>query len=441
MDLHKLRQLPQNIHRLSDHTRVIPTAFELVFYFLLTLYWALQFLRGDSVEILAPDATYILFVGPAAVFGTLGIFYLVFTSEIFHRSSIVLLLGLVPIIVVALARADARTLGSVGLLMLSLAIIFQIAPRISINFVNILFLLSIPLTTFLFLIDYSIYTFLPGLGNHPDLWWRISPMPSSAEGGLFATAVYLMNINLRGQRYRLPMIVMSVYFLVLSGNRTGLFAALIGTVYFLIRQRGRLSRSGSRRWFALIAAFLFVMAIFGSNLLLYLPFANSDIVRTLVFRQEAVGNFDVGDQVGTAAIRQWIFEQHWAAFRENPLFGIGTFDLQMLNSGYGALDNSVGGTEAFITALLARIGLLILPLLAALFLIRQPVQGDAADLSLSAKLALLIGMTTYGSFVNVYDIVFLLLVLSIAGTIYVPVRPAAAPSLTGRRTDGSEAGA
>jgi O-antigen ligase len=394
--------------------------FDILFGIVIVYYWLLQFARGDSVELVPSDIAVNLFIVPAAAVAVASIIYAVMTTVRLMPSAIVLIAFLAIVLAVSAARGDTRTIASMGMFAITLIALFQIRPQISVNFINILFILAIPITTFLYIFEYSIYTFIPGIGRGLELWWRISLFPSSSAGGLFAMVVFIINLNLRDQRFRIAMLALSIYFVVLSGNRTAIFAATIGLAFFLIRQRGWLSTERSRALFALSAAALFLLTLFGSNVLLSLPFADNEILRALIFRDESVGSFDVGDQLGTAAIRQWIFEQHWAAFRESPWVGIGTFDFAILTTGYGALDNSVTGSEAFVTGLLARIGLTSSLLFAAIFLIRQPISGQRADLSLCAKIALLIGMTTYGSFVNVYDVTFLLHVFAILGSIYVP---------------------
>ena len=405
----------------SVGVRTTPRIYDQFYALALIYLWALQFIRGDSVELVSMDIGEYLFVIPAAALALVSAAYVVMTTVRLRRSSIVAALFLLIVVAVSLQRGDRQTIASLGLLIITIIGILEIRPAISISLINTLFFLSIPINSLLYYFDYSIYTFIPGIGQHPDFWWRISLFPSAAEGGLFAMVVFLANLALRGQKGRLGVLLVAAYFVVFAGNRTAIFAAVIGGIFIALRNNGRLTTSKSRAWFAIAAATAFLFSIFSSNLLLILPFADNSVLRLLIFREEAVGSFDVGDQVGTAAIRQWIFQQHWAAFRQSPLTGIGTFDFRMLTSGYGVLDDSVTGSEAFVTALLARVGLISLFFFGAIFLFRHTSEPRESDLSLCAKLALLIGMITYGSFVNAYDVVFILLMLAIAGTIYVPV--------------------
>jgi hypothetical protein len=213
------------------------------------------------------------------------------------------------------------------------------------------------------------------------------------------------------------MLFVSGYFILFSGNRTAISGALIAGTYVFLRRNGFLDRKGVRALFLMGVLSMFVTLIYASEWLFLLPFSDNAVLRTLILRDEALTGFDVGQQLGTAAIRQWVFDQHIAAFKESPFIGIGTFDLSMLNTGYGALDDRVSGSEAFVTGLLARIGLVSTLLFSAIFLVRQPVRGVASELSTAIRIALIIAMVTYGSFANVYDVVFFLMMVAITGGI------------------------
>jgi hypothetical protein len=390
-----------------------------IFIGLLIYYWAMQFTRGDSVYLIDPEISYYMFVIPAAVFGVLGIFLILLTQSKLSTTSLILGLFCVLILVVSALRSDSRTIFSLGMLAINLIVFFQLRPKVSLDILNVLFALAMVITTILFYFEYSIYTFIPGLNAHPFHWWRGSVYPSAAEGGLFAMIIFLANLTMKGQRLRLPFILLSAYMLILAGNRTALFGALLGLGYMFLKGRGLFVSETGRRWFMALAIGAFLMSVFASQLLLSLPFADTAFVQDIILREEAVNpNFDEGGQVGTAAIRVWIMQQHLSIFMQNPLIGIGTFNFFDFNTGYGAIDNLTTGSEAFVTGLLARIGLLSALLLGALLATRQP--GNQ-DFSICCRIGMTAGMITYGSFVNVYDIVFVLLVLGIAGCI-VPSR-------------------
>lgn len=392
-------------------------AIDAIVALLVLYYWAVQFTHGDSIEIIPFDVAFVLYVGPAATFALMSVIYIVFTAYNLDKSSLILLVFCAIVTVVSLSRGDYRSIASLGLLGISIAAVFQIRPRVSINLINTLFVMGAVITSVMFYFELSIYTFIPGIGSSYDLWWRISPYPSVAEGALLSMFVLMINILLIGHPFRKTMICISLYFVIFSGSRTAISATAITFLYIFLRRRGLLDHRGVRVSFIVLTLTLFVSLIYASQIIYLLPFADNPVLRTLILRDEAVSGFDFGGQVGTAAIREWVFNQHIAAFWEKPFIGIGTFDLRMLNTGYGALDNSVTGSEAFVTGMLARIGLVSTLLFVAVFLVRQPLRGTAQELSTATRIALIVAMVTYGSFVNVYDVVFVLMIIAIAGGI------------------------
>ena len=229
-------------------------------------------------------------------------------------------------------------------------------------------------------------------------------------------AILLANLSMKGQKYRGFFLVIASYMLIFAGNRTAIFGAALGMFYLWLSSRSFMKEDKGRWLFFLLAISVFVFTVFGSELLLQLPVANNSFVREVLLRDESLGaSFDAGGQVGTAAIRVWIIEQHLSIFGQNPLLGVGTFNFVEFTTGYGVIDDLTTGSEAFVTALFARIGLVAVLLFVALLFTRHP--GNQ-NLALCFRISLAAGMITYGSFVNVYDFVFILLVLGIAGCIH-----------------------
>lgn len=396
------------------------TIFEKIFILFIGLYWSLQFLRGDGTEIVPLDILYYLYVAPAAALLGLGLVTMLATITRINRPAFLLMAMLLLVVAVSLARIDIRTIASVGLLAATLMMLVQIRPRIPIDFINVLFVAAVVITTILFFVNFSVYTFLPLLNNHPTDWWRVSAYPSVAEGGLFAMVVLVTNLASRGQRYRVPMLLISGYMLLLSGSRTGLVATLICVPYLLLRRAGALKSEGSRIVYVALGVGVLLALVFGSEALLSLPFADNELFRSVILRQDEYAGMNVGNEVGTAAVRQWIYAQHMGVFWDHPWTGIGTFDLSQLTTGYESFDDSGTGSEAFVTGLLARIGLLSAFLYLALFFPGGHLTGEEADRSTVTRIALIVGMTTYGSFVAVYDVLFLILVAGTYGGIVNP---------------------
>lgn len=387
---------------------------------LIVFYWLLQFTHGDAIDIIPADVAFLLYVVPATAFVLAGIVYIVVSSEKINASAATLLIFCALMAGVSVFRSDYRSIFSLGLFGLTLVVIFQVRIIVPIKAVNILFAASGPVTTLMYFGGYSIYTIIPGIGASSDLWWRVSPLPSVAEGAIFATLVFVANLTIKSHKLRSSMMIVSLYFIVLSGSRTAISATLIVLISYFVDKYKIIYSKKSR--YALIMAILagFIFLIYASEIFMSSSIANNSLLKAIVFRDEAVSGANFGEQLGTAAIRRWIFDQHIAAFWESPLVGIGTFDLSMLNSGYGALDNSGTGSEAFVTGILARIGLLSLLVFVPIFLMPQHLSGRDINASLHMRIALFVAMVTYGSFVNAYDFVFFLMIVAVTGGIWAP---------------------
>jgi len=108
--------------------------------------------------------------------------------------------------------------------------------------------------------------------------------------------------------------------------------------------------------------------------------------------------------------RTWIWSEHLRLAAQNPIFGIGTFDFLSLSDFDPLFGDRSRGSEAFLTGLYARVGLPALILVAAF--VAAIVNSVKANRHLNAivGLFLFIAMLAYGSFLNAYDFVFLIMI-------------------------------
>ncbi len=139
-------------------------------------------------------------------------------------------------------------------------------------------------------------------------------------------------------------------------------------------------------------------------------------LRSFLIRDDNPYGFtDPSGQVFSAAIRSWIINEHLTLAFSSPWTGVGTFDLRMIQSGYGTFDNMATGFEAYLTGMFARIGLPMLIFLYAIFFGRRYVPEHLKDMTRCMKLFLFLAMITYGSFIAPYDFIFLLMILAVSG--------------------------
>lgn len=407
-------------------TRHALPVFNGVFAVLLVFYWMVQFVRGDNVSALPNEIAYYFNIIPAVLFVAGGLGYIFVNNLSYDKIITPLLIYAVVTIGIAVSRGDFPSAASSGLMVCTLIIFFTTKPNVSASLINTLFLISIAITTIFYFFDFSIYTAFPGLNTHPEIWWRASPLPTSSNGGFFAMFVLLMNLVHRHIPGRVFFILLALFFVVVSGNRTAFAAIVISSIYYVGVRQGILASDAAKAAFATIAALGFMASIYSSQLFLSLSILDNDFLRVLFFREERI-TFDAEGNVTSAGIRTWIINQNLSLFWENPFTGIGSFDLRALQSGYGAMDDLTTGSEAYLSYLLARYGVAALLLIYVLIMAKRPLTGDAAILSSVTRLALLIALFTYGSFANPYDFIFLMMLMGITGGIAAPPAPRAVP--------------
>lgn len=388
------------------------TGMSIPFAVLLTYCWVLQFIGTVPAIGIPEEWLYRMFVGPSALFALMGVVLMLVGRRAFGRDIWILVAFLAVVTMVSLYRTDMATILTIGLMCISLAVILHFQIRISPTHVNILFLMSIPIAAGFHAIGLSDFPVLPSFSSLGTLSWRVSTLPLISSGGFFALMVLFINIFYTSGRFRLICLVGGGYFLLFSGMRTAIFAALLVGAYLMARRSGFLQRSGWRFAFFSAAVGFFTLSIFSSDQLASLPILSNDFIRSLIVREDNLYGLDLGGQVFSAAIRSWMIGEHIALGLSSPLVGIGTFEFQMMHSGYGQFDNLTTGSEAYLTGLFARIGLLMLPLLYVIYRLRD-IPPLERDFTRCMKLILFLAMITYGSFVVPYDFIFLLITVGI----------------------------
>lgn len=397
-------------------------AFNWIFSVLFVFYWMVQFARGDIISALPNELAYYFNVIPAILFALGGILYISLQNLPFDKITVPLIIYMAATVSIAVWRGDFPSAATAGLMATTLIVLFLTKPVVSTTLLNSLFFLSGLITTGLFFADLTIYTVFPGLNSHPEIWWRASPLPTASNGGFFAMFVFLMNLVHRSIPARHFFLALAIFFIVVSGNRTALAGTVICLAYYLGARHGLLSTALSRAIFTIFAFSLFIGSIYASQLIATVFSVDNPFLRVLFFRQEHI-TFDVEGNATSAGIRTWIINQNLGLFLENPLTGIGTFDLRALQSGYGALDDLTTGSEAYLSYLLARYGVAALVLIYVLLFAKRPLAGDAKLLSTLTRLGLLTALITYGSFANPYDFIFLMMLMGITGGIVAPPGP------------------
>lgn len=399
----------------STHARPMMRTLALVrtaFGLLLTYYWALQYASTPYDEVQRGDALYYLYIIPVTVF-CIALLPWVRLSRRSHAPALWIISYMLVVALIAAVRADFRTIVSMALFTAGVVVVFAYRLVPSVNLLNRLFVASIVAESISFLLDRSIYAVLPGFSHDGELWWRISLFPNVAPSAFFALIVLFVNLLRRGGSMRWPCTGLAVYFLIFSGIRSGLVAALISGLYVGLVRMGMLKRPSAKITYLVVALAVFVTSLFATQLLLLLPNFGSEGLNVYLFRSES--GLKNEDDVAKSFYRAWLWTEHLRIASTNPVFGIGTFDFSAIANFDPIIGGEGTGSESFLTGLYARVGLPTLLLVAA-FVSAVRHGAHAGDhLKLVIGLLMFVAMLSYGSFITVYDFVFLIMVGLLAG--------------------------
>jgi hypothetical protein len=383
------------------------------FAVLLVSCWALQFLGTVPALGFSDQLLYIMFVVPTSIFALVGVVMVLVSRKKVEQDVWILAVFLGIVGAVSISRSDFPTILTNGLMSAILVTIIHFKIRISPSQLNFLFLLSIPISYAFYASGFTGFPVFPSFSSISTISWRVSVLPLISSGGFFALVVLFVNVFYKTGRFRIVCLPVSLYFLIFSGMRTAIFAALLAGLYFFLRRSGFLSKPIAQFVFFGLAVGFFSLSIFSSDQLANLPILSNDFVRSLIVREESVYDPNLGGELYTAALRSWMIGRHIEFGLSNPLFGIGTFDFQLKQNGYGMFDNATTGSEAYLTGLFARIGLMMLPFIYVIYRARVLRSAEEQDFARCMKLILFLSMITYGSFVVPYDLIFLLMITGI----------------------------
>lgn len=376
-----------------------------VFAVLLIYYWACSYLPGLSGQDEVTGYDYYLYVVPISLFVAASLVALAGTPKALSSKPVMLMLLFVAVVSsVAAIRGDFRTIANVGLLSLTVVVILANRLSPSVALLNYLFIASLVATTIAYALHRSNYWIVPGSTLERELWWRISVLPQIAAGAFFAFVVLFANIFHPGAPLRRTCLVLSTYFLVFSGLRSALTSAALAGIYvFLIRTR-LLTSKRFRKAYVPTVLVVFVASIYATEYQVAISKYLPNEINSLLFRVE-----DLTDKNTNRSYRTAIWSEHFRLAEQNPIWGIGSFDSSAFTGEIAESDLKITGSEAFLTGLYARVGIPTLIFILALFsaIFRGVRVND--HLVLVIGVSMFIAMLTYGSLINAYGFVFLLM--------------------------------
>jgi len=374
-----------------------------VFGALLVYTWSTS-MFVDATAYLGNDrntALYALTVAPAIVFALSHVD--AFLRGSYDRGAFAIATFAAIVSAIAVLRGDFPTVVSMVALSAALIVFRHSRPTAPLALINALFFASMVCTGLLHAGLATRYGIIPGQSE--DVAWRVSLFPYNiTPSWLFALVVlfanYFRNPN---PPFRWIMIALSLYFITLSASRTALIvlAVVIGFIWMtrLWEFRDRLL------YRALLPVVILVLVLFltADTVLTVLVGVDNPVLNSVLFRSEA-GAADV-EQATTSIYRTIIWGAHIGAFLGSPLIGVGTFEFGDLMPEHSL----VTGSEAFITGLLARVGMPALLFLYFAFRLAADAARERDRLAFSLVALFTISMLSYGSYIVPYNFNFLVL--------------------------------
>jgi hypothetical protein len=309
-------------------------------------------------------------------------------------ASIALFVFILMVSTIALLRQDFRTVVSVGLLTATMIVIFEqnLVPKASL--LNFLLLATIPAAILTEFLGYNSYGIIPTLAEERGFWLRISLFPSVAPSAFFALCVILANLDDEHATLRKTCLAIAMYFLIFARLRSALISLGLAVGYFL------LTRTQLRDWYSAKIVYIITALIIFVGAVLMADFSNLDFgddLNKYLFQSEE--GLIAGSEKGTS-YRTAIWLEHYLIAKDSPVVGVGTFEMETPYS---------SGSEVFLTRLYARVGLPALIFVYALFSAISHGVRAARLMPPMAGMTMLIAMLAYGSFINPYDFIFLVM--------------------------------
>jgi hypothetical protein len=306
-------------------------------------------------------------------------------------------------------HSDLKHFSEVARWVLPIIFITHFRVKFPLALLNLLYLLALITVILTFQSGIDFYGYLPGqtiVNLHQGMWWRISiwkyiTPPYSAA---FSLIVFFANYFLNKRRSRFFFYALTIYFILLSGNRTSylIFVLCLSLVYF-----HNLKDFKFNRYYAAIPI-LGVGVIFGLQLA-------ADLIPLLgiqneFFNSAILRNDSAGGGATNLSSRFLIIIEHIKLIQDvdyGIFLGIGSkiyTSLQWSNNGGGL----GGSTDSYISHLIVRDGFGVLFSLLAFISFFIESMKEKNMLGYVILLSLLLYTVGYGAWLNLTSPVFVL---------------------------------
>ncbi|MGJ3234506.1 O-antigen ligase family protein [Marivirga sp.] len=326
----------------------------------------------------------------------------------FSKSSVFLILILVCVAPVTILRADLATIYNLCLFVIPVISILETNSRINIRLINTLFILSIIFGIVLYHLEINRFGYIPFIhsvgGLEPD--WKISIFPRTPASGFFALFIVILNYYFNSKRSRFILYFLGFYFMLFSGLRSTL---LLFSVFASFELFSKFVKFKARRTYLLLGLIYVFVALFtvsGSSLIQLVQKTDNKFVKSLLAKSTFT---NISEVEGQENYRAWLWGVHFNIYKENLLFGVGSYDIKDYEQkdAYGKTDFE--GSESFVTRWLARIGLPIIFLFLLLYKIYMDGMLEKNKYKYILPILLTLILFTYGSFMMPYNFMYFLI--------------------------------
>jgi hypothetical protein len=365
------------------------------FNLLFIYYWVIQLFSYTWVNEKQTILIYLLYILPVTFFVFLNIILNNIFSFFNKPNNKLVILMIVYSSFMSLFRSEFNNIASISLFYLSILVILNYKYILDLRLINFLYLITIFYGYILTAIGINQYGIFPGQGE--GIYEKpVSLFPLAIVGSsFFSLYVLIYNYFLNKKIYKWPLILVCVYFIYFSYNRTSLICLLFFFISVIIFNNFTSRYKNLKLFYPYIFIAIVVIVVFSAGF-----FVNMDIGSTEI---ESIVNKEASqsdeDLVGSA--RPFLILNQLNLFVDNILTGTSTF--RIVNQ-YDA-----SGSETYFTAMIANIGILFILFL--IFLHKKILESISSKMLcsfLSIPIMIIIFMF-YGVLVVPYDMTSLMI--------------------------------
>jgi hypothetical protein len=373
------------------------------FNMLIVFYWTVIYFSQKNM--LDEKLLYLVFVLPISIFIMYSLFYI--KRKTLPLEAIWILLFVMINACFCIIRFDINGLLSGSLFGLAIVMIHYFKLNVNLKILNYLFLVSAVLSIPFYYFGLSIYGFLPGqssTSNLEALAGRVSLFWDVSLSIYFSFFIFIINLFYNKSKTRFFYLCLSFYFFYFGISRTALLALIIVFIIYYSSRKYHLNNIFYKVILPLLLILIPVIILIEIEpILRNLLNMHFSLIQDYFFR-----GFDDSESILKDLTRLNIWSEHFRIFIDHPL-GINTNEM----SKYMNFEADSGGSESFLTRIFVVYGISAIFIYFYLFtLLYKSIKYDNAFMYLFVFLFIFIGFT-YGSFFNVYNILFLIFISSI----------------------------